>query len=110
MTPKEGQKYFEAYAKKTDQELKKMDVANYILGKYVMYAVNDPKKYPEHPILQDSKQPTTDTTDDSDIMTDADRARLDALFGALAAKSNKLPSSTPKPPQNGSEKPTTQKL
>lgn len=108
MTPAEGKKYFSAHAKKTDQELKKMDVANFILGKYIMYAVNDPKKYPDKPITQ---EPTEDTTtDDAEEMTDADRARLDAMFGALAAKSNKLPSPTPEPPQNGSEKPTEQKL
>lgn len=109
LTPKEALKYFSAYAKRTDQELKKMDVANFILGKYVMYAINDPKHYPDKPILQD-EQSATDEDENPDEMTDADRARLDALFGALAAKSNKLPSPTPEPPQNGSEKPTEQKL
>ena len=78
-----------------------MDVANFILGKYITYAVNDPKHYPARPVTQDAK----DEAQDDGEMSDTDRARLDAMFGALAIKSNKLP----EPPQNGSEKPTTQK-
>lgn len=89
-----------------DQELKKIDVANFILGKYVMYAVNDPKHYPDHPLTQ--QQETTETTETE--MDDADRARLDAMFGALAQKSNNLPTPEPKQPQDGPEKPTAQKL
>ena len=106
MTPKEAKKYFSAYAKRADQEMKKMDVANFILGKYIMYAVNDPKHYPEHPVTQDQNE----EPGQPDEMTDADRARLDAMFGAFAQKSNKLPSTAPEAPKNGSEKPTEQKL
>lgn len=32
-----------------------MDLNNYNLGKYIAYAVNDPKKYPRKPFLNDLK-------------------------------------------------------
>ena len=81
-------------------------MTNFILGKYVMYAVNAPKKYPDKPLMQDLK------TDDksADNMDDTDRARLDALFGAMAQQSDKLPNLEPESPENGPGKATKQKL
>lgn len=32
-----------------------MDLNNYNLGKYIAYAVNDPKKYPRVPFLQEER-------------------------------------------------------
>ena len=104
MTPAEAVKYFSAYSKKVEQEIKKIDVTNFILGKYVMYAVNDPKKYPDKPLTQEDVE-----IDDGQEMGDSDRARLDAMFGSLAAQSKTMPTPNSDMPQNGSEKPKTQK-
>lgn len=72
-----------------------------------MYAVNDPKKYPSRPLTQESEINDSDDNPNS-TMDDTDRARLDALFGALAQQSNNLPPTKPGRPQSASEKPTEQ--
>lgn len=48
MTPKDFQKYVEAY----EEKLKEQDTLNWILGKYIGIAVNNPKKYPNSPLLR----------------------------------------------------------
>lgn len=70
-----------------------------------MYAVNDPKHYPDRPVTQENEPEET-----TDAMDATDRARLDALFSGLAAKSKELPPAKPEAQQNGPEKPTAQKL
>lgn len=101
MTPREAKKHFSAYAKKIEQETKRQDTANFILGKYIMYAVNDPKHYPDRPVTHDDAEAEEDDNADG-----TDRTRLDALFNALAAQSGKLTNTEPRPAQNGPEKPT----
>jgi hypothetical protein len=32
-------------------DLRQRDIANHLLGKYIAYAFNDPKKYPKEPFL-----------------------------------------------------------
>lgn len=64
------------------------DTANYILGKYVMIAVNKPGKYPTKPLsLSKAEEPQND----GEEMTAEDEARLNAMMGAFAAKANQLP-------------------
>lgn len=81
LTPREGRLYFKANALKNKRTLELLDTANFILGRYIRIAFNDPKHYPDKPaFLQepDDGEQTTETT------------RLNALFGSFATKSNKL--------------------
>ena len=52
LTPKQWVKYVKVYNEKEQMRLKEIDTLNYILGKYVAYAVNDPKHYPDKPFTQ----------------------------------------------------------
>lgn len=45
-------KYIDAYRKKVEYERKEVDLRNYLLGKYVMFAFNSPKTYPDKPFLE----------------------------------------------------------
>lgn len=62
LTPKQWVKYVKVFNEKENMRLKEIDTLNYILGKYVAYAVNDPKHYPKEPFTQkDTKlKPMTD--------------------------------------------------
>lgn len=52
LTPKQWSKYVKVYNEKEKERLKEVDTLNYILGKYIAYAVNDPKHYPNKPFLE----------------------------------------------------------
>lgn len=62
LTPKEYAKHVKVYAEKEEKRFKEVDLFNYILGKYVAYAVNDPKRYPSKPFTEKTTQlePMTD--------------------------------------------------
>lgn len=62
LNPKQWVKYVKVFNEKEQQRLKEVDTFNWILGKYIAFAVNDPKKYP--------KQPFTDKNTDLEPMTD----------------------------------------
>lgn len=51
------------FDKKEKQRLKEIDNLNYLLGKYIGYAVNDPKHYPDKPFTEQTPidmKPMTD--------------------------------------------------
>lgn len=48
MSPREFNKYIQAY----EERLKEQDTLNWLLGKYIAIGVNNPKKYPEKPVLR----------------------------------------------------------
>lgn len=50
-TPKEYSQYVEVYTKLEERRAQEMDYDNFNLGKYIAFAVNDPKKYPKKPFL-----------------------------------------------------------
>lgn len=62
MQPIKFEKYINAYVEQKEREAEEIDIANYNLGKYIAYAVNDPKKYPKKPFLhkQKAKKEMTD--------------------------------------------------
>ena len=66
-----------------------------MLGKYIMVAVNAPKKYPREPVG------ITTAKEASGQMTEEDEAKINALMGAFAKNANKLPSVDAKAPQGG---------
>lgn len=49
LNPKQWAKYVKVFNEKEKQRLKEVDTLNYVLGKYIGYAVNDPKHYPSKP-------------------------------------------------------------
>ena len=49
LTPKQWEKYVKVFNEKETNRLQEIDTFNYILGKYIAYAVNDPKHYPKKP-------------------------------------------------------------
>ena len=62
LTPKQWAKHIEIFNKKEKQRLHETDMFNYILGKYVAYAFNDPKHYPAKPLTEKNTdlEPMTD--------------------------------------------------
>ena len=52
LNPKQWFKYVKVFNEKEKERLTEIDTFNYILGKYVAYAVNDPKHYPSKPFTQ----------------------------------------------------------
>jgi hypothetical protein len=62
LNPKQYAKHVKIFNQKEQQRFKEADVFNYMLGKYIAYAVNDPKHYPSKPF--------TDKDTDLKPMTD----------------------------------------
>lgn len=62
LNPKQYTKHVEVFNKKEKERLKEQDILNYMLGKYIGWAVNDPKHYPNKPFTEkDTEQkPMTD--------------------------------------------------
>lgn len=52
LTPKQWEKYVKVFNEKETQRLKEADTFNYILAKYIGWAVNDPKHYPKEPFSE----------------------------------------------------------
>ncbi len=55
-TPKKFEKFVNVYIKKEEERAREMDLNNFNLGKYMAFAVNDPKKYPKKPFLWEEKE------------------------------------------------------
>lgn len=51
LNPNQFQKYINVYKSKTEHELQEKDYLNYLLGHYITYSFNNPKKYPKKPFL-----------------------------------------------------------
>jgi hypothetical protein len=64
LTPSEFEKYAKAYQKRRENEIRDRDFNNYLLGKYIGIAVNDPKKYPKKPLLFEEEEKGKVMTDD----------------------------------------------
>ena len=62
LNPKQWVKYIKIFSEKEQARLKEVDMLNYILGKYIAYAVNDPKHYPNKPFTDKNTElkPMTD--------------------------------------------------
>ena len=52
LNPKQWAKHIKVFREKEPQRLKEKDLFNYILGKYVAFAFNDPKHYPSKPFTE----------------------------------------------------------
>lgn len=62
LNPKQWNKYVKVFNEKEKQRINEIDTLNYSLGKYIYYAVNNPKKYPLRPFTEagNSLKPMTD--------------------------------------------------
>lgn len=67
LNPKQYAKHVRVFNEKTKQRMKEKDTFNYLLGKYIAFAFNDPKHYP--------KQPFTEKHTDLEPMTDEEMER-----------------------------------
>ena len=52
LNPKQWAKHIKVFNEKEKQRLREKDLFNYLLGKYVVFAFNDPKKYPSKPFTE----------------------------------------------------------
>ena len=52
LNPKQWAKHIKVFNEKEKQRLREKDLFNYLLGKYVAYAFNDPKHYPSKPFTE----------------------------------------------------------
>ena len=62
LNPKQWAKHIKVFNQKEQQRVKEADLLNFILGKYIAYAVNDPKRYPSKPFTENNTdlKPMTD--------------------------------------------------
>ena len=62
LNPKQYAKHIKVFNEKEEQRLKEKDLFNFMLGKYVAYAFNDPKRYPTKPFTEKTTllEPMTD--------------------------------------------------
>lgn len=62
LNPKQWAKHVKIYVENEEKRFKEIDTFNFILGKYVAFAVNDPKRYPSKPFTEKTTQlePMTD--------------------------------------------------
>ena len=75
MTPKQFEKYFNAYNKRQALALKQADLVAYLNGKYSSFAFNAPKKYPSKPYLQDAELEPKKTVG-NEVMTISEMERI----------------------------------
>lgn len=52
LNPKQWAKHIKVFNIKEQNRLKELDMMNYLLGKYVAFAFNDPKHYPSRPFTE----------------------------------------------------------
>lgn len=69
-TPKKLEKFANVYRQKQENRVKEWDMMNHLLGRYIMYAVNQPKSYPDRPYLEqvEAKKEMTDSEMDRMMM------------------------------------------
>ena len=62
LNPKQYAKHVKVFMEKEKARFNEIDTFNYILGKYIAYAVNDPRHYPTKPFTEKTPQlePMTD--------------------------------------------------
>ena len=62
LNPKQFAKHVKVFNEKEQERLKEKDLFNFMLGKYIAFASNDPKKYPSKPFLENDTdlKPMTD--------------------------------------------------
>lgn len=67
LTPKQFEKHIKVYTKKKREDMEEVDMLNWVLGKYIAYSFNEPKKYPKKPMLGTSANTTMSVEEMEDI-------------------------------------------
>lgn len=73
MTPKLFNKYCNARKTENENRVKEIDSLNWVLGKYISYAVNKPEKYPSKPYLSGKQESKLDP---SKVMSGEEMERM----------------------------------
>ena len=76
-------KHLRVFSRQRDADNKRLDNLNYILGQYIMYAFNNPKKYPKTPLLSDLEN-TRNKKQTSQTMEEMARLNTLMLGGILS--------------------------
>ncbi len=79
LNPKQFEKYIKIYEKKEKNRIIEKDMFNHMLGKYISFAFNDPKHYPDKNFL--SIEEKIEMTDDE--MEKMARKNTIAMGGAI---------------------------
>ena len=76
--PVDYQKYLNLYEQRERGKSKEIDALNWILGSYISYAFNNPKKYPDKPYLyeEDTKGSKVMTSKEMDQVMKRNTLRL----------------------------------
>lgn len=74
ITPTQFKKHYEVYIRKEKMRAKEQDISNFYLGRYVMFAFNSPKKYPNKPFLDTITDETNEKNETP--MTDVEMERV----------------------------------
>lgn len=63
LNPKQWAKYVKVFNEKEKERVKEVDTFNYMLAKYIAYATNDPKHFPDKPFCDKDTElkPMTDS-------------------------------------------------
>lgn len=56
LNPNQYNKYVKVFNEKEQNRVRENDRLNYLLGKYIGWAINDPKHYPKRPFLEEQKE------------------------------------------------------
>lgn len=72
MNPKQFEKHVENYVDTEKERAKELDTNNFLLGRYMLYAYNDPKHYPAKPFLVEAEERKKA---EKTVMTDEDMAK-----------------------------------
>lgn len=59
---KQYAKHIRAYNQKQKERYREVDYMNFMLGKYISFAVNEPSKYPTKPFLDEAEEKHTEMT------------------------------------------------
>jgi hypothetical protein len=52
LNPKQWNKYVKVFNEEEERRVKEIDTMNYLLGKYIAFAFNDPASYPSKPFSE----------------------------------------------------------
>ncbi len=64
LNPSQFNKYIKVYNEKQLEKFKEKDLLNFMLGKYVAFAFNDPKGYPKKPFTEEDNKPKSMMADE----------------------------------------------
>ena len=80
LTPKQWAKHIKVFNQKEHQRIREADALNHILGKYIAYAVNDPKHYPSNPFTEKNTDLKPMTDEEMEIQARRNTIRMGGVI------------------------------